>query len=150
MDEYGNYEVAYGLKLDEISKGDLKITINGHGGYLDGIDDRSVKDIAKYIGTINQAIGDDSEIRKVSLVPCSLGSEYPKRLLSELQKQGVNKTLVSTRLGDVIVQPNGRKTVQQSTEGSSIKYRSSILKETYALDEKGDIVLVDSYFNALC
>jgi 23S rRNA pseudoU1915 N3-methylase RlmH len=145
MDEYGNYEVAYGLKLDEISKGDLKITINGHGGYLDGIDDRSVKDIAKYIGTINQAIGDDSEIRKVSLVPCSLGSEYPKRLLSELQKQGVNKTLVSTRLGDVIVQPNGRKTVQQSTEGSSIKYRSSILKETYALDEKGDIVLVDSY-----
>jgi hypothetical protein len=48
-------------------------------------------------------------------------------------------------LGKILIQPNGRKIVEQSTGGSSQKYRSGILKETYALDERGVVVLVDSY-----
>jgi hypothetical protein len=47
----------------------------------DGIGDRSVEEIAKHLGVINKAVGNDSEIKKVSLVACSLGSEYPKKLL---------------------------------------------------------------------
>jgi hypothetical protein len=35
--------------------------------------------------------------------------------------------------------------VKQPTGEPSRKYRSSILKETYAFDEKGVVVLVDSY-----
>jgi hypothetical protein len=31
MDKNGNYKVVYGLKLDQISKGDLKVLINAHG-----------------------------------------------------------------------------------------------------------------------
>jgi hypothetical protein len=31
IDENGNYKVVYGLKLDQIPKGDLKIIINAHG-----------------------------------------------------------------------------------------------------------------------
>jgi hypothetical protein len=56
-----------------------------------------------------------------------------------------NSAKVSTRLGITSTWSNGRKTVKQPTGEPSRKYRSSILKETYALDEKGDIVLVDSY-----
>jgi hypothetical protein len=90
--------------------------------------------------------GDDSEIKKVSLVSCNLGSEYPKKLLPILQKKNISKARVSTRLGKILIQPNGRKIVEQSTGGSSQKYRSGILKETYALDERGVVVLVDSFF----
>ncbi|VVM22282.1 hypothetical protein BSPWISOXPB_2857 [uncultured Gammaproteobacteria bacterium] len=31
MDKNGNYKVVHGLKLDQISKGDLKVLINAHG-----------------------------------------------------------------------------------------------------------------------
>jgi hypothetical protein len=31
MDENGNYKVVYGLKLDQIPKGDIKVMINAHG-----------------------------------------------------------------------------------------------------------------------
>jgi hypothetical protein len=56
MDENGNYKVVYGLKLDQISTGDLKIMINAHGE-LGSIVDRSIEEIAKYISTIEQATG---------------------------------------------------------------------------------------------
>jgi hypothetical protein len=144
MNKDNNYEVVYGLKLDEIPKGDLKVIINGHGD-SNGVGGRSVKEIAEHISTINKATGDDSEIKKVSLVSCNLGSEYPKKLLPILQKKNISKARVSTRLGKILIQPNGRKIVEQSTGGSSQKYRSGILKETYALDERGVVVLVDSY-----
>jgi hypothetical protein len=99
-----------------------------------------VFEIAEYIGTINQAVGNDSEVRKVSLVSCSLGSEYPKRLLPKLKEKGINNTKVSARLGRMVVQPEGTKVVIGPTGASSGIYRSSILKETYAYDEKGAIV----------
>jgi hypothetical protein len=44
MDENGNYKVVYGLKLDQISTGDLKIMINAHGE-LGSIVDRSIEEI---------------------------------------------------------------------------------------------------------
>jgi hypothetical protein len=40
MDENGNYKVVYGLKLDRIPKGDIKIVINAHGN-SEGISIRS-------------------------------------------------------------------------------------------------------------
>ncbi|CAB9543519.1 hypothetical protein BROOK1789C_1001, partial [Bathymodiolus brooksi thiotrophic gill symbiont] len=144
MEKDGNYQVVFGLELDEVPKGDLKVMINGHGDF-NKIGDRSIEEIAEHIGTINQAVGDDSEIKKVSLVACYVGSEYPKMLLPKLQEEGINSAKVSTRLGVVTTWPNGRKTVKQTTGSFSQKYHSNILKETYALDEKGDIVLVDSY-----
>jgi hypothetical protein len=36
--------------------------INGHGN-ADGIGDRSVEEIAKHLGVINKAVGNDSEIK---------------------------------------------------------------------------------------
>jgi hypothetical protein len=68
-----NYKVVYGLKLDQIPKGDLKVIINGHGE-LGKINNRGVDEIAQYISTIERATGEDSSIRKVSLIPCDLGS----------------------------------------------------------------------------
>jgi hypothetical protein len=47
--------VVYGLKLDQIPKGDLKIIINAHGT-LGKIKNRSVERIAKYISIINSCI----------------------------------------------------------------------------------------------
>jgi hypothetical protein len=50
-------------------KGDFKVIINGHGD-LGKIKNRSIEEIAKYIGTIDQATGENSSVRKVSLIPC--------------------------------------------------------------------------------
>jgi hypothetical protein len=40
----GNYKVVYGLKLDRIPKGDIKIVINAHGN-SEGIISRSIEEI---------------------------------------------------------------------------------------------------------
>jgi hypothetical protein len=45
MDKNGNYKVVYGLKLDQIPKGDLKVMINAHGE-LGSIVDRSIEEIS--------------------------------------------------------------------------------------------------------
>jgi hypothetical protein len=42
MDKNGNYKVVYGLKLDQISKGDLKVLINAHGESRE-IENRSIE-----------------------------------------------------------------------------------------------------------
>jgi predicted esterase YcpF (UPF0227 family) len=39
--------------------------------------------------TIEQATGEDSGVRKVSLLSCSLGGDYAEKLLLELRKKGV-------------------------------------------------------------
>jgi ABC-type histidine transport system ATPase subunit len=44
MDKNGNYKVVYGLKLNKIPKGDIKVIINGHGDSK-GIGDRSIEEI---------------------------------------------------------------------------------------------------------
>jgi hypothetical protein len=41
MDKNGNYKVVYGLKLNEIPKGDIKVVINAHGN-PGGIRNRSI------------------------------------------------------------------------------------------------------------
>ncbi|WP_143108971.1 hypothetical protein, partial [Bathymodiolus thermophilus thioautotrophic gill symbiont] len=85
-------------------------------------------------------------MKKISLASCCLGGEYAKRLLPILQKEGVNNTKISVRLDVVTISwINGRRLVIQPESDSPGKYRSSELKETYAFNEKGDIVLVDSY-----
>jgi hypothetical protein len=60
MEKNGDYRVVFGATLDQIPKGDLKVMINGHGN-SDGIGDRSVEEIAKHLGVINKAVGNDSE-----------------------------------------------------------------------------------------
>jgi hypothetical protein len=80
MDKNGNYKVVYGLKLDQIPKGDLKVIINGHGE-LGKINNRGVDEIAQYISTIERATGEDSSIRKVSLISCDLGREYARTIV---------------------------------------------------------------------
>jgi hypothetical protein len=45
-------------------------------GDLGKIKNRSIEEIAKYIGTIDQATGENSSVRKVSLIPCNLEGEY--------------------------------------------------------------------------
>ncbi|VVH65482.1 hypothetical protein BSPLISOX_1238, partial [uncultured Gammaproteobacteria bacterium] len=144
MDKNGNYKVVYGLKLDQISKGDLKVLINAHGESRE-IENRSIEEIAEHISIIDRAAGEDSNVRKVSLASCSLGGGYVKRLLPELRKKGVGNTKVSVRLADVLILPDGRKMIMDSEEGISGKYRSSALKKTYAFNEKGEIIPVDSY-----
>jgi hypothetical protein len=52
MEKDGNYQVVFGLELDEVPKGDLKVMINGHGDF-NKIGDRSIEEIAEHIGTIN-------------------------------------------------------------------------------------------------
>jgi hypothetical protein len=42
MDKNGNYKVVYGLKLDQIPKGDIKVIINAHGE-LGEIENRSIE-----------------------------------------------------------------------------------------------------------
>jgi hypothetical protein len=49
MDKNGNYKVVYGLKLNKIPKGDIKVIINGHGDSK-GIGDRSIEEIAAIFG----------------------------------------------------------------------------------------------------
>jgi hypothetical protein len=44
---------------------------------------------------------------------------------------------------------DGRKIIMDSEEGSSGKYRSSALKKTFAFNEKGEIVPVDSLLHLL-
>ncbi|VVM27857.1 hypothetical protein BSPWISOXPB_3150 [uncultured Gammaproteobacteria bacterium] len=73
MDKNGNYKVVYGLKLDQISKGDLKVLINAHGESRE-IENRSIEEIAEHISIIDRAAGEDSNVRKVSLASCSLGA----------------------------------------------------------------------------
>jgi hypothetical protein len=75
MDENGNYKVVYGLKLDQIPKGDIKVMINAHGE-LGKIENRSIEEIAEHISIIDRATGEDSGVRKVSLLSCSLGDDY--------------------------------------------------------------------------
>jgi hypothetical protein len=58
---------------------------------------------AEHIGTINQAVGDDSEIKKVSLVACYVGSEYPKMLLPKLQEESINSAIFISRKNKVIM-----------------------------------------------
>jgi hypothetical protein len=100
---------------------------------------------AKYISIIDRATGEDSGVRKVSLVACSLGGDYVARLLPELRKKRVSNTKVSVRLAGISVLSGGRKMILDSAEGVSGKYRSSALKKTYAFNEKGEVVTVDSY-----
>jgi hypothetical protein len=52
-----------------IPKGDIKVIINGHGDSK-GIGDRSIEEIAEHISIIDRATGEDSGVRKVSLVYC--------------------------------------------------------------------------------
>ncbi|WP_139458664.1 C80 family cysteine peptidase, partial [Bathymodiolus thermophilus thioautotrophic gill symbiont] len=144
MDKDSNYTVVYGPKLDKIPKGDLKIIINGHGS-PNGVSNRSIEEVARHVGVLNQAVGAGSRVKKISLPICCLGGEYAKRLLPVLQKEGINNTKVSVRLDTVTSWSNGRRLVTQLKSDSPGKYRSSELKETYAFNEKGDIVLVDSY-----
>jgi hypothetical protein len=66
QDKNGNYKVVYGLKLNKIPKGDIKVIINGHGDSK-GIGDRSIEEIAEHISIIDRATGEDSGVRKVSL-----------------------------------------------------------------------------------
>jgi hypothetical protein len=47
MDKNGNYKVVYGLKLNEIPKGDIKVVINAHGN-PGGIRNRSIEEIAEH------------------------------------------------------------------------------------------------------
>ncbi|VVH64982.1 hypothetical protein BSPLISOX_1104, partial [uncultured Gammaproteobacteria bacterium] len=143
MDENGNYKVVYGLKLDQIPKGDIKIVINAHGN-SEGIISRSIEEIAEHINIIDRATGEGSVVRKVSLIACNLGGGYVARFLPELRKKGVSNTKVSVRLADVRVGADGRK-IMSDSEGVSRKYRSSALKKTYAFNEKGEIIPVDSY-----
>jgi hypothetical protein len=49
------------------------------------------------------------------------------------------------RIADVVMLPDGRKIMSDSVEGVSGKYRSSALKKTYAFNEKGEVITVDSY-----
>jgi hypothetical protein len=35
MEKDGNYQVVFGLELDEVPKGDLKVMINGHGDFIE-------------------------------------------------------------------------------------------------------------------
>ncbi|CAB5500118.1 hypothetical protein THERMOT_1176, partial [Bathymodiolus thermophilus thioautotrophic gill symbiont] len=145
MDKDSNYTVIYGPKLDKIPKGDLKVVINGHGS-PDGIFNRSIEEVARHVGVLNQAVGAGSRVKKISLASCCLGGEYAKRLLPVLQKEGVNNTKISVRLDIVTISwINGRRLVIQPESDSLGEYRSSELKKTYAFNEKGDIVLVDSY-----
>ncbi|VVH63126.1 hypothetical protein BSPWISOX_2656, partial [uncultured Gammaproteobacteria bacterium] len=144
MDKNGNYKVVHGLKLDEIPKGDLKVLINAHGN-SGGIKNRSIEEIAEHISIIDRAIGEDSNVKKVSLVACSLGGDYVERLLPELRKKGVSNTKVSVRLAGISVLSGGRKIITNSVGSVAGKYRSSVLKKTYAFNEKGEIILVDSY-----
>jgi hypothetical protein len=132
MDKNGNYKVVYGLKLDQIPKGDLKVIINGHGE-LGKINNRGVDEIAQYISTIERATGEDSSIRKVSLISCDLGREYAIKLLSRLQKRGISKAKVSVRLVSTSVLPDGRKTTVDSADNFRSRYRSDAFKKTYSL-----------------
>jgi hypothetical protein len=52
-------------------------------GDLGKIKNRSIEEIAKYIGTIDQATGENSSVRKVSLIPCNLEGEYAIKLLKK-------------------------------------------------------------------
>jgi hypothetical protein len=142
MDKNGNYKVVYGLKLDQIPKGDLKVMINAHGA-LGSIADRSIEEIAKYISTIEQATGEDFSVRKVSLIPCDLKGEYAIKLLSKLRKRGISNAKVSVRLVKTSVLPNGRKVTVDSADGFRTRYRSDIFKKTYAFNEKGEIIPVE-------
>ncbi|VVH52687.1 hypothetical protein BPUTSESOX_354, partial [uncultured Gammaproteobacteria bacterium] len=149
MDAYGNYEVVYGSVLDKMPKGNIRVMINAHGN-SEGVTGRSVKDIARHISIVGKAAGNGSEITKVSLLPCMLGPEYAKILLSELPEYGIKRTAVSARLGKTAVSDSGRKIVQIPDLSHPEKlflevYRSEKLKVTYAYNEAGEIVPVDSY-----
>jgi hypothetical protein len=64
-----------------------------------------------------------------------------------LRKKGVSNTKVSVRLAGISVLSGGRKIITNSVGSVAGKYRSSVLKKTYAFNEKGEIILVDSYTN---
>jgi tryptophan 2,3-dioxygenase len=130
-------------------KGDIKIVINAHGNSA-GIKGRSVGDIAKHIDIVSQAAGNDSRVKKVSLIPCMLGVKYAKMLLPELRKYGIKSPQVSVRLGNTAISSNGRQTVvmpdlSRPGEYLTKEYRSEKLKATYTYNEAGEIVPVDSY-----
>ncbi|VVH51043.1 hypothetical protein BPUTSESOX_355, partial [uncultured Gammaproteobacteria bacterium] len=149
MDRHGNYKLVYGPALDKMPKGDIKIVINAHGNSA-GIKGRSVGDIAKHIDIVSQAAGNDSRVKKVSLIPCMLGVKYAKMLLPELRKYGIKSPQVSVRLGNTAISSNGRQTVvmpdlSRPGEYLTKEYRSEKLKATYTYNEAGEIVPVDSY-----
>jgi hypothetical protein len=100
---------------------------------------------AEHISIIDRATGEDSGVRKVSLASCSLGEKYAIKLLPKLREQGISDAKVSVRPAPVMVLLDGRKIIMDSEESTSGKYRSSALKKTFAFNEKGEIVPVDSY-----
>ncbi|WP_202784741.1 C80 family cysteine peptidase, partial [Bathymodiolus thermophilus thioautotrophic gill symbiont] len=149
MDAYDNYQVVYGLALDAMPKGDIRVMINAHGTSK-GVVGRSIEDVVRHIGIVGEAIGNGSEITKVSLIPCMLGPKYAKMLLPKLREYGIKRTAVSVRLGETTVLDGGRKVVRildpsRPKEPFLEVYRSEKFKATYAYNGAGKIVPVDSY-----
>ncbi|CAC9644983.1 hypothetical protein, partial [uncultured Gammaproteobacteria bacterium] len=106
MDKEGNYRVVHGLSLSEIPEAsDIKLVFNGHGddkGLERTTADRTYRDIVNDIVTLREDLPKNSNIEKVSMVGCSLGSDFSKNTLIGLKENGI-ETKVSSRLYDVSI-----------------------------------------------
>jgi esterase/lipase len=69
---------------------DIKLVFNGHGddkGLERTTADRTYRDIVNDIVTLREDLPKNSNIEKVSMVGCSLGSDFSKNTLIGLKKQ---------------------------------------------------------------
>ncbi|WP_139699679.1 C80 family cysteine peptidase, partial [bacterium endosymbiont of Bathymodiolus sp. 5 South] len=113
MDKEGNYLVVHGLSLSEIPEAsDIKLVFNGHGndkGLETTIAGRTYRDIVNDIVTLREDFPKNSNIEKVSMLGCSLGSDFSKNTLIGLKENDI-ETKVSSRLYDVTIEEkSGRR-----------------------------------------
>jgi hypothetical protein len=105
--------------------------INAHGSSR-GISNRSIDEIAEHISIIGRATGEDSGVKKVSLVTCSLGEKYAIKLLPKLREQGISDAKVSVRLFPVMVLLDGEGSVSLNWRNIlSVSPKLSALTKTF-------------------
>ncbi|VVH50455.1 hypothetical protein BPUTSESOX_415, partial [uncultured Gammaproteobacteria bacterium] len=111
MDKDGGYRIVHGPKLHKIKADNIKILFDGHGSNsLKTIGRRTANDIVDHVVALKGVLPAQSSIDTVSIKGCNPGNDFGKDVAMGLKERRI-ETKVSSRLGSLRIELNGRTTV---------------------------------------
>jgi hypothetical protein len=111
MDKDGGYRIVHGPKLHKIKADNIKILFDGHGSdSLKTIGRRTANDIVEHVVALRGVLPAQSSIDTVSIKGCNPGNDFGKDVAIGLKERRI-ETKVSSRLGSLRIELNGRTTV---------------------------------------
>jgi hypothetical protein len=161
MNKEGEYRIVYGLKFNEIPKGEIEFEFQGHGNNVNKtIGKRSSSDIVDITARLNKFLPDGVLITKTSIKGCNPGFDFGKEVLEGYREKNIKSiervsaratfaraTTAGRQLNNDMYHINGTKDtwVYDETTGKATLARESYTDDHYhaviTVGEDGELVV---------